>query len=147
MGSQSDTPEMFLQCTEQPSCWLGGQGWLPGEAGPVQRWLCAAQRGQQGPSSHPCPAGMHRLPPEKYKWHLTWGFRYSLGMGPVSPSQGCGMGTQPSWTIPLSRLFLSEFLFPAPVSSLCNLSPLYFALKGFLPFSCLQFLSDSEADL
>lgn len=68
---------------------------------------------------------------------------------PFPTARAVGWESGPAASSPagefLSPGFLSEFLFPAPVSSLCNLSPLYFALKGFLPFSCLQFLS--EADL
>lgn len=71
---------------------------LAGRAGLVPRggWT-SAEVALQDPPSLPCPAGMHKLPPGKYKWHLTWPFRYSLGMG-----------TQPSWTIPISRNFFCQ---------------------------------------
>lgn len=64
MGSQSATPEMFMNCSERPSCWLGGQAGCQGRLKLCRGGSELHSWGQQGPSSHPCPAGEHKPPPE-----------------------------------------------------------------------------------
>lgn len=155
VGSQSGTPEalaMFMNALSS-CCGEGRVGFQQGRPGcsctSAEVVLCCTAEASGVPSAVPSLLEHTNflLGSKDGIWPEVSGVNWDWAPFPTARAVGWESG--PAASRPAGEFLspdrLSEVLFPAPVSSLCNLSPLDFALKGFLPFSCLQFLS--EADL